>query len=198
VTALLEGEGLTRRHQVHGAEVVALAPVTLAVAPGESVAVTGPSGSGKSTLLALLAGWDRPSTGSVRRSAPATVFLPQRVSLVEELTVRDNLALARREPVPDAEVVATAEALGVTALLDRFPSQASLGERQRVGVARCLLTGAAVLLLDEPTAHQDAVHQRLVLSAVAPPADRAVVLSTHDADVAAWASRELRLAPARG
>jgi putative ABC transport system ATP-binding protein len=195
VTPLLEAVGLGRRFPVRGSDVVALAPVTLSVRAGEAVAVTGPSGSGKSTLLALLAGWDRPTTGSVRRppGTPGTVFLPQRAPLVEELTVRDNLALARRGGVPADEVAAAADALAVDALLDRLPSEASLGERQRVGVARCLLTRAPVLLLDEPTAHQDAAHQQRVLAAVAPATDTGVVLSTHDADVAAWASRELRL-----
>jgi putative ABC transport system ATP-binding protein len=195
VTALLVAHRVGRRFAVRGAEVVALSEVSLAVEPGEVVAVTGPSGSGKSTLLSLLAGWDRPTEGEVRRppGPTGTVFLPQRVPLVEQLTVGDNLDLARPGGVPPAEVAAVAHRLAVDALLGRYPAEASVGERQRVGIARSLLAGAGVLLLDEPTAHQDAAHGALVLAALAPDDRHAVVLSTHDAEVAATATREVRL-----
>jgi ABC-type lipoprotein export system ATPase subunit len=175
---LLTACEVTRSYDVRGHAVLALRPTSLAVQPGDVLAVTGPSGTGKSTLVSILAGWDQPSSGTVERPA-RTVFLPQRLALLDTLTVLDNIALAaldRADEVPEL-----AAALAVDHLLDRFPNETSLGERQRIGVARALLARATVTLLDEPTAHQDAEHTTLVLDAVAsPPSGSAVVVATHD------------------
>jgi ABC-type lipoprotein export system ATPase subunit len=145
------------------------------------LAVTGPSGTGKSTLVSILAGWDEPTSGTVARPA-RTVFVPQRVALLETLTVLDNIVLADRsrgDAVPEL-----AAALGVDHVLDRFPGETSLGERQRIGLARALHARAAVTILDEPTAHQDADHTGLVLAATATPRPGcAVVVATHDSVV---------------
>jgi len=84
--------------------------------------------------------------------------------------------------------------LAVDHLLDRFPGETSMGERQRIGVARALHARAEVTLLDEPTAHQDADHMRLVLDAVAtPPPGTALVMATHDAVVVAVATEVVQL-----
>jgi putative ABC transport system ATP-binding protein len=155
------------------------------------LAVTGPSGTGKSTLVSILAGWDRPSSGSVERPA-RTVFVPQRLALLDTLTVRDNIALADADRA--AELPALAASLAVDHLLDRFPGEISLGERQRVGLARALQARAPVTILDEPTAHQDGDHTRLVLDALTSlPGDRAVVIATHDSIVVAVATAVVHL-----
>jgi ABC-type lipoprotein export system ATPase subunit len=175
---LLTACQVTRSYDVRGQAVLALRPTSLTVQAGEVLAVTGPSGTGKSTLVSILAGWDQPSSGTVERPA-RTVFVPQRLALLDTLTVLDNIALAARDRA--GEVPALAAALAVDHLLDRFPNETSLGERQRIGVARALLARATVTLLDEPTAHQDAEHTALVLDAVAaPPPGCAVVVATHD------------------
>ena len=188
---LLVATDVSRSYDVRGEAVLALRPTSLTVRAGDVLAVTGPSGTGKSTLVSILAGWDRPTSGSVQRSA-TTVFVPQRLALLDSLTVFDNIALAatdRRDEVP-----ALAAALDVAHLLDRFPGETSLGERQRVGVARALHARASVTILDEPTAHQDADHARMVLDAVTGlPSGSAVVLATHDPVVVAVATVTVHL-----
>ena len=162
MSELLVAREVSRSYDVRGHAVQALRPTSLTVHAGDVLVVTGPSGTGKSTLVSILAGWDRPTSGTVDRPA-WTVFVPQRLALLDTLTVLDNIALAdtaRAEDVP-----ALAAALAVEHLLDRFPGETSLGERQRIGLARALHARAAVTILDEPTAHQDADHTRLVLEA---------------------------------
>jgi len=187
---LLAAHDVSRSFDVGGRAVQALRPTSLTVRAGDVLAVTGPSGTGKSTLVSILAGWDRPSTGTVDRGvgqAHGTVFVPQRIALLDTLTVLDNIALADLSRT-DA-VAALAAELGVDHLLDRFPAETSLGERQRIGLARALHARATVTILDEPTAHQDADHTRLVLDALTSlPVDGAVVVATHDPVVVAVAT----------
>jgi ABC-type lipoprotein export system ATPase subunit len=178
MSELLVARDVARSYDVRGHAVQALRPTSLTVQTGDVLAVTGPSGTGKSTLVSILAGWDQPTSGTVDRAA-GTVFVPQRVALLDTLSVLDNIALAdlaRTEEVPELAAL-----LGVDHLLDRFPGETSLGERQRVGLARALHARAVVTILDEPTAHQDADHTSMVLEAVArPSSERAVVIATHD------------------
>jgi ABC-type lipoprotein export system ATPase subunit len=188
---LLVAREVTRSYDVRGHAVLALRPTSLMVQAGDVLAVTGPSGTGKSTLVSILAGWDRPSSGTVERPA-RTVFVPQRLALLDTLTVLDNITLA--DAGRAAEVPALAAALSVDHLLERFPGEISLGERQRVGLARALHAGAPVTILDEPTAHQDGDHTRLVLDALTSlPGDRAVVMATHDSVVVAVATAVVQL-----
>ena len=189
---LLVATDVSRSYDVRGHAVLALRPTSLTVRAGDVLAVTGPSGTGKSTLVSILAGWDQPTAGTVERSAD-TVFVPQRVALVDTLTVLDNIALASVGERSD-DPRALAAALAVDHLLDRFPGETSLGERQRVGLARALHARSAVTILDEPTAHQDGDHTRLVLDALAAlSGDRALVIATHDPVVVAVASVVLHL-----
>ena len=189
--ALLGATDVTRSYDVRGHAVLALRPTSLTVHAADILAVTGPSGTGKSTLVSILAGWDRPTSGAVERPT-RTVFVPQRLALLDTLTVQDNIALAGADRA--AELPALAASLAVDHLLDRFPGEISLGERQRVGLARALHAGASVTILDEPTAHQDGDHTRLVLDALTSlPSDRAVVIATHDSIVVAVATAVVHL-----
>jgi putative ABC transport system ATP-binding protein len=188
---LLVARDVSRSFVVRGHDVLALRPVSLEVYAGDVLAVTGASGTGKSTLVSILADWDEPTSGTVERPS-RTVFVPQRVALVETLTVLDNIVLADASRA--AEVLELAVALGVDHVLDRFPGETSMGERQRIGLARALHARAAVTILDEPTAHQDADHTSLVLNATAtPPPGCAVVVATHDAVVVEVATRVIQL-----
>ena len=146
--------------------------------PARWLAVTGPSGAGKSTLLAVLLGFLPPSAGQVRVTGRAA-WCPQEAHLFDS-TLRGNLLLgrARQRMTPDAadgDMAAALAAVGLSGLVSRLPagldtrigpggSFLSGGERQRLAVARTLMTGAEVILLDEPTAHLDAEAGRAMLA----------------------------------
>ena len=156
--------------------VPAVARVSLHVAPGESVAVMGPSGSGKSTLLNLVAGLDRPSSGTImvggervdalsetglarfRRRQVGMIF--QFFNLLDDMTVLDNVLLpAQLAGMPSARARARVDEL-LTALrigprANAYPARLSGGERQRVAIARALVNRPALLLADEPTGALD-------------------------------------------
>lgn len=177
-------------------------PVDLEVAAGELVALLGPSLTGKTTLVHHLAGWSRPGSGSVTWLGSDAVppwstlaLVPQDIALIEELTVGENVGLAlggRTGVAPDHPVVAR---LGIGHLWGRGGDEVSVGERQRTMVARALVGAPAVVLADEPVAHQDAVRAETVLALLREraTAGAAVVLATRDPDVAALADRVLAL-----
>jgi putative ABC transport system ATP-binding protein len=169
---LVSGHGLVKSFRRGPEEVHALREVGFTLSGGELVALVGPSGSGKSTLLNVLCGWERPERGTLAWSGGlggrrADSFgwgelslVPQALGLLADLTLRENILLPARlvrrltELAPRAEELMAA--FGVAHLAARYPRQASLGEQQRCAVARALLLGPALLLADEPTAHQDA------------------------------------------
>ncbi|MDQ4500855.1 thiol reductant ABC exporter subunit CydD [Sinomonas sp. ASV322] len=163
------------------------------VDPGEWLIVAGPSGSGKTTLLAVLLGFLAPRAGAVRVGG-RVAWCPQESHLFDS-TFRGNLAVARaREDAPDDdELWAVLDRVGLGDHVRGLPggldarigsrgSQLSGGQRQRLAVARTLVAGAAVVLLDEPTAHLDpeAAHE-LVSALHTALADRAVIMVTHRA-----------------
>nr|WP_217509550.1 thiol reductant ABC exporter subunit CydD [Pseudarthrobacter sp. C4D7] len=181
--------------------------------PGRWLAVTGPSGSGKSTLLSVLLGFLPPSNGQALVTGRAA-WCPQEAHLFDS-TIRGNLLLGRpaAEGLPvdaDRELEAVLAAVGLSALVGRLPAGLdtrigpggaflSGGERQRLAVARTLLTGAEVILLDEPTAHLDAESAAAMLADLrAGLRDRTVVLVTHNpADIHAGDARLELSAPAK-
>jgi sulfate transport system ATP-binding protein len=149
--------------------------VSLAVRPGELLALLGPSGSGKTTLLRLIAGLDQPDSGTVtfdrddalrRRPKERGVgFVFQHYALFRHMTVFENIAFAlriRRAP-KDAVTARVTELLALIqleSLAGRYPAQLSGGQRQRVALARALASQPRVLLLDEPFGALDAVVRR--------------------------------------
>ena len=165
VSARLEVEDVTRRY----GDVEALRGLTLAVEPGELMAVLGASGSGKSTLLRVIAGLEAADEGRVlidgddqTKVAPArrgVAMVFQSFALFPHLSVERNIAFglqARGEDDVVARVRSTASALRLERLLDRRPSELSGGERQRVALARALAGRPRVLMLDEPLSNLDA------------------------------------------
>lgn len=211
--AVLEGVML---HKAFGLT-QALRGASLAVAPGEVVAVSGPSGSGKSTLLHVLAGIVTPDGGEVRfegaplgalSEAARAQLRRQRFGivfqfgqLVAEFTACQNVALplmlggrGRRE----AERLARdwLARAGVLECADLVPGQCSGGQRQRVAVARALVTQPAVVLADEPTGALDSLGSEQLLDMLLDAVGQTgagLVLITHDNRVAARADREVVL-----
>jgi NitT/TauT family transport system ATP-binding protein len=180
-------EGVTRRF----GNVVALADVSLRIAPGEVVAVVGPSGSGKSTLLDLVCGLQSPDAGRV--VAGRAVLMPQRDLLLPWLDARDNAALPLRlaglgrGPARERAHALLAD-LGLAGFEAARTWELSGGMRQRVAVARTLLAGAPILCLDEPFGALDAITRadaQTWLAGVLDRAPRTVLLVTHDVEEAA-------------
>jgi ABC-2 type transport system ATP-binding protein len=137
---------------------VALRGVSLSAAAGELVAVIGPNGAGKTTLLSILAGIQKPDSGTISKAPSEIGWVPQQAALYAKLTVAENLRLfARLEKRPDPEAVVE-RMLDQTGLRDRARDQVgtlSGGNRQRVNIAIGLLAEPDVLLLDEPSAALD-------------------------------------------
>jgi ABC-type multidrug transport system ATPase subunit len=195
VTATLELAAVTRRF----GEVIALDGLDLEVASGEVVALLGHNGAGKTTTVRLLAGLLAPDEGTVRVQGRDPVVdgdqvrqrlgvLPARPVVDDRLTGRQNLAFVTavfgldpgRAEARSAELL---ERFGLTSRADERVGTYSTGMRQRLSLARVLLTEPEVLLLDEPTAALDPVAARLVrrtLGELAAAEERTVVLCTHD------------------
>lgn len=192
---------------------------TLRVGTGDRLAIIGPSGSGKTTLLNLVAGLLTPTSGTVqalgfrleelthderqelRLLRMGLVF--QEFELLEHLDAFDNVLLPFRlspDLVLDASVRARARELlgsaGMGDKLDRFPARLSQGERQRVAVARALITSPALVLCDEPTGNLDAENRDRVaemLFGYAGESGAPLVVVTHDAELVGRFERVLDL-----
>ncbi|MBL8308240.1 MAG: ABC transporter ATP-binding protein [Rubrivivax sp.] len=214
--AALQGEGLTL--MLGGRSVVD--DVSVAFQAGQWTAVVGPNGAGKSTLLSLLAGLRAPDVGQVwlqgrplgawsaRARAQALAWLSQQGEADGDIAVRDVVRLGRLPRhgllgAPDAEdETAVDQAMAATETTDfaaRRLSELSGGERQRVLLARALAVRARVLLLDEPTTHLDAPHQRALCRGLRERArgGAAVVSVMHDLTQALGADRLLVLRQGR-
>lgn len=223
-TPLVEANSLSKRYRRGAESVHALREVSLALYPGELVALVGPSGSGKSSLLGVLSGWDLPDEGELTWSVgpgPATAaelpwsrlaVVPQALGLVEELSVRENVALPLRlaaspgratddtsDQAAGGRADALLEAFGLAGLAARSPSEVSLGQQQRAAVARALVLDPRLVLADEPSAHQDAAWVQDVFSALreAAHAGAACLVATHDTDALVFADRILALEDGR-
>jgi ABC-2 type transport system ATP-binding protein len=173
-------KGVSRKY----GRIVALAPTSLDVHPGDALALIGPNGAGKSTLLSILAGALDPSEGSVASGSPKVGWVPQKPAHYQRLSPRENLELfARLEGVPEAKEVA-GRYIGLLDLPDdgRLTAELSAGNQQRLNVAVALLAGPDVLLLDEPTASLDPRQRRLLWEVAAQVRERqgAVVFATQN------------------
>ena len=190
-----------------------LRDVSLVAPAGAVTAVVGPAGAGKTSLLHVLAGLDRPASGSVTidgrnlrglddieltrlRRERIGLLLPA-ASVLPTITVRENVALPllihRRPPAP-AAVDALLERAGLAAVADRRPAELEVYCRQRVSLARALIGGPSLLLADEPTGDMDpeeGAELLLLMREVAHEDGVAVVLFTRDIDDAAGVADQI-------
>ncbi len=216
---LVQLNDVTKRYDNDGHP--AVDGVTLQIAVGEAVAVMGPSGSGKSTLLNLIAGLDRPTSGTVtvagqridtlsetgvarfRRQQVGMIF--QFFNLLDDLTVLDNVLLpAQLAGVRRSQAKARADellaALRIERHRDSYPGRLSGGERQRVAIARALVNRPKLLLADEPTGALDTGTGEEIgeLLLNLNRSGQTLVLVTHNPDLAArYASRTVRIVDGR-
>ncbi|MBS0262413.1 MAG: ABC transporter ATP-binding protein [Planctomycetes bacterium] len=207
---------INKEYNRRGDAVVAFRCDRLEIGAGEYVAVVGPSGSGKTTLLSLLGGMLSPTRGKVwldgqslydlsvaertriRRQRMGFVF--QSFNLIPYLTALENVQL----PLVLTGLPATEQCRRATALLDRFglhgrlghkPNELSVGQQQRVALARTLVNDPRIILADEPTGNLDPTNRQLVLEILDEScrSGRTVVMVTHDPEAARHAHRQLRL-----
>ena len=206
---------LVKTYRTASGEVRALKGLSAEVPASALLAVVGPSGSGKSSLLRLIAGLDRPTSGTLtvegtsvhdasartlRRFRRATVgYLFQRPSdnFLPHLTVGEHLRLARglthRPPrIEQDELLST---LGIAERADHLPSELSGGEQQRAAIAEVLMGGATIVVADEPTAELDSVSAEHVMDTMVALAHAGVtfVVATHDRSVMRRADAALEL-----
>ena len=194
---VLDVDGVSKSYG-RGDEVIhALIDVHLTVRAGQIVGLLGRSGSGKTTFLNVVAGWERPDTGTIHRPGDARsvpgwdeiAVVPQKLGLLDELTVRENIEYPARltgRLRESAELIAELlDDLGLSELADRSPKETSLGEQQRAAFARALVLRPALLLADEPTGHQDGGFMRRVFETLERAAARGTtcVIATHDEGV---------------
>jgi len=215
--ALIELRDVSKVYRRDAIEIPVLERVTISVPEGDFLGLMGPSGSGKSTLLNLLAGIDRPSTGSIRvgdteistlseRALAAwrarhIGFIFQLYNLIPVLTAFENvelpLLLTNLSKKQRRDHVLTA--LGIVGLGDRekhYPRQLSGGQEQRVAIARAIVTDPTLLLADEPTGDLDAKSASEVLTLLQRLNDeykKTIVMVTHDPHAAERAKRVLHL-----
>ena len=216
-TPIVEIRARTKIYLLGEIDVTALNHVSADIAPGEFLALMGPSGSGKSTLLHIIAGVDRPTSGTCRVQGVDVTelnegeladwrnqnvgFVFQTFNLIPVLTAFENVELPllltrlnrkeRREQVENA--------LALVGLSDRgkhLPRQLSGGQEQRVAIARALVTDPALIVADEPTGnldHNSATEVLTILQLLSKKLGKTVILVTHDPKAAAFGSRTIHL-----
>jgi putative ABC transport system ATP-binding protein len=219
VDVLIEISDVTKQYE--GGAAPAVDHVSLRIAGGEAVAVMGPSGSGKSTLLNLMAGLDRPTSGTVtvageridklsetalaRFRARHVGIVFQFFNLLDDLTVVDNVLLPAQLAGASKRVARTRAAelldrLGLGTHREDYPARLSGGQRQRVAIARALINEPELLLADEPTGALDTASGQEIgnLLRELNAGGQTLVLVTHDPALAArYAARAIRIVDGR-
>ena len=217
--ALLEAQHITRRLPEG---VTLVADASLKVERGEFIAITGPSGSGKSSLLYLLGLLDRPTEGRVLLEGRDTAslsaaelanlrlkrlgFVFQFHFLLPEFSTLDNVLIPMRrlgrlkDAAARAQAMKLLEALGMAEAAAKLPEQLSGGMRQRAAIARALANDPAIILADEPTGNLDTRNAAAVFDIfqrLAAEEGRAILVVTHDAELAKRANRRIHLVDGR-
>ncbi len=217
--ALLEAQHITRRLPEG---VTLVQDASLKVERGEFIAITGPSGSGKSSLLYLLGLLDRPTEGRVLLEGRDTAslsaaelaslrlarlgFVFQFHFLLPEFSTLDNVLIPIRrlgrlkDTAARAQAMKLLEALGMAEAAAKLPEQLSGGMRQRAAIARALANDPAIILADEPTGNLDTRNAAAVFdifARLATEEGRAILVVTHDAELAKRANRRIHLVDGR-
>jgi len=216
---VVSADGVSRVYGEGDTEVRALRGVSVDIPIGQMTAVMGPSGSGKSTLMHILAGLDKPTSGSVRIDGTEITtlgdtaltklrrkhigFVFQFFNLLPMLTARENvllpLTIAGEKP-EDGWFDELIDRVGLTDRLTHRPAELSGGQQQRVAIARALVSRPTVVFADEPTGNLDSTSSGEILQLMRASVEeygQTTVMVTHDAQAAAMADRVLFLADGR-
>jgi len=214
---MLAMQSVSKSYNHRGRTVNAMDDVTLEIPAGDFVSIVGPSGSGKSTLLLVLGGMLSPSAGDVLVDSQSLYsigpeeraalrqrkigFVFQTFNLIPYLSAVENVQIPLligcvEEAEHERRAIALLEKVGLGDRLDHKPSELSVGQQQRVALARMLANDPAVILADEPTGNLDPDTGQEILSFLddANREGRTIVMVTHDMRAAQRAKRTLRLA----
>lgn len=215
--SLVDVRNVTKQFVKGGQQIIPLNRCTLQIAPREFVSLMGASGSGKSTLLNLIAGIDRPTSGTIHVAdteitrlsrtrlahwrARHVGYVFQMHNLIPVLTAYENielplllLGLSRAERRQRMEIAL--EAVRLTDRADHYPRQLSGGQEQRVGIARAIVANPTIVVADEPTGDLDAETSEQILELLQQLNSQlgmTLLMVTHDPQAAARAGRRLRL-----
>jgi putative ABC transport system ATP-binding protein len=217
--AMLRCQSLGRTYRSGGRDLAVLKDITFSLEPGGFLAILGPSGSGKTTLLGLLAGLDRPTTGTIhldgqelgalnedqraRLRGEKIGFVFQAFQLIPTLTAQENVQVPlelRGEVGAAGRARELLRRVGLSGREHHYPAQLSGGEQQRVALARGFSIRPKVLFADEPTGNLDAGTGATIIDLMVElnqDAGTTLVLVTHDIDLAARSQRTIRLADGR-
>jgi len=216
MSTLIQCDGIWKIYRIGDVEVNALRGLSLTIEQGEFVAIMGASGSGKSTLMNILGCLDQPTRGHYRLNGlevdklrPDQLadirnqqigFVFQNFNLIARTSALENVqlplfyrALSLKEQRTRA--AGALERVGLSGREHHFSTQLSGGQQQRVAIARALITNPSLLLADEPTGNLDTQSSREIMMIL----DRlnregiTVILVTHEADIAAYAGREIQI-----
>lgn len=208
---MLEISQLTKIYTKNGNHFTALSDVTFNVDKGEFVAVVGPSGSGKSTLLHTIGGLIRPDSGQVlfrgkdvytlnnqeanqfRRNSVGFVF--QQFHLLPYLTVYENIQMADGKTGDKKLIVDYLEKCSLVPLQNKYPSELSVGEKQRTAFIRAIISKPEILLADEPTGNLDPENSKNLMSMVEEfhKNGGTVLLVSHQSETSNYANRTITL-----
>lgn len=217
---MIELRNISKQYIFQDVTTNALNDVSLTIKQGEFIAIMGVSGSGKSTLLNIIGCMDVPTSGQyimdsndvstwnasqlskIRNSKISFVF--QNFALMEKYTAYENIELPlliRHTPMSQRKkrILKVAEQLGIEAQLDKLPRQMSGGQQQRVALARTLVSGAEIILADEPTGaldYQTGIELMQLFKRLNNNG-KTIIIVTHDESVAKYAQRIIRLVDGR-
>lgn len=208
-------ESVSRTYRSGGRDLTVLKDISFSLEPGGFVAILGPSGSGKTTLLGLLAGLDRPSSGTIhldgqnigeltedaraRLRVEKIGFVFQSFQLIPTLTAQENVQVPlelRGDPAAASSSRELLKRVGLSGREHHYPSQLSGGEQQRVALARAFGIRPKLLFADEPTGNLDAATGATIIDLMVElnqDYETTLVLVTHDLDLARRARRTIRL-----
>lgn len=213
--AFLEAQKLVKEYNRRGKTFLAVDDIDFTIEPGDFVMIEGESGSGKTTFLNLLTGLTDPTSGAViidGRSLKETgdkeiskirnqkiKYIPQGESLLSALTVRENIlfpfTIGGLERPSEERLLEVSDKLGITDLLDEYPSDLSGGEMRRATIARAVINKPSLIIADEPTGSLDSANTFKVMEIFRDIASEgtAVIVVTHQKETLGYATRVLEM-----
>jgi putative ABC transport system ATP-binding protein len=216
---MLRAENINKKFHTRRSRVDALIDVSLHIEKGEYVSITGPSGSGKSTLLLTIGGMSAPNSGDVSWGGESVFFLKfkkradgraetvgfmfQTFNLIPYLTVFENVAIAEKlsgkKVIDRSKVLGILDRMKLSDRLEHLPRELSVGQQQRVAMARALVKDPQLILADEPTGNLDPQAAAGILDILKEinREGKTVILITHDPKIAAMAGRNIRIEDGR-